>query len=99
VSRVVFYLSGLVFVPPLIPVDNWSQDAKGKFPEKLKPLVSRAAIAAMHNEMLHERDEERPFFAAMPSALPYNQYTLTVSPLPAPIRVVGLLQYYCERQE
>lgn len=41
--------------------------------------MAKAAIAAIHNEMFHERDEEKPFFAALPSTLPYNQFTLTVS--------------------
>ena len=57
--------------------DDWAA-GKNKFPEHLKAILKSVGIAAMKYDMFGERDEARDLYVALPSVLPYNQFTLTV---------------------
>ena len=60
--------------------DPWDPKQKNKFPDEFKPLVRECGRAAFHNKMFElADDEDSKFFHALPSVLPYNTFTLTVS--------------------
>lgn len=63
----------------IMKLDSWDPNAKNKFPEHLRTPLARAGIAAYHHDLFGEREEAKGFFTALTSALPYNQFTLTVS--------------------
>jgi hypothetical protein len=61
-------------------IDNWLGD-KAKFPDTLRAVVFDVGVAAYHNGMFNFKEGiDEPFFHALPSVLPYNCFTLTVSP-------------------
>ncbi len=62
----------------VVRVDRWLAD-KGQFPDRLKPFLKAAGIAAMRHDMFGEREEANSFYMCLPSTLPYNRLTLTVS--------------------
>ncbi|RXK39697.1 hypothetical protein M231_03052 [Tremella mesenterica] len=55
----------------------WDVASKGKFPEHLKEPLRLAGQAAFRHNMFNDREDDKPFFLALPSLLPYNNFTLT----------------------
>ncbi|WVF68361.1 hypothetical protein IAT40_003126 [Kwoniella sp. CBS 6097] len=58
---------------------DWSHGARGKFPDHLRPFLQAAGRAAYEHDLFGLADREgvdKSFFLALPSALPYNEFTL-----------------------
>ncbi|WVR07923.1 hypothetical protein IAU60_004966 [Kwoniella sp. DSM 27419] len=58
---------------------SWSTNVKGKFPDHLRAYLQAAGRAAYEHELFGLADREgvdKSFFHALPSALPYNEFTL-----------------------
>ena len=66
-----------------IIVEAWNPGEKAKFPEHLKPRLKRVGRAAFEHDMFGTREDSRGLYQALTSALPYNQFTLTVCRAPS----------------
>ncbi|OCF39684.1 hypothetical protein I317_06539 [Kwoniella heveanensis CBS 569] len=58
---------------------DWNHGVRGKFPEHLRKYLQEAGQAAFEHDLFGLNDREgvdKSFFLALPSALPYNEFTL-----------------------
>jgi hypothetical protein len=64
--------------------DSWSAGQRGKFPDNLRPPLRKVGQTAFQYDLftfeVKEGKDISPFFESLPSVLPYNKFTLTVSP-------------------
>ena len=58
----------------MLITDPWNPNTKSKFPEHLRAPLQTVGEAAYRCDMFNET-----LFSALPSVLPYNSFTLTVS--------------------
>ncbi|WVQ95912.1 hypothetical protein IAU59_003011 [Kwoniella sp. CBS 9459] len=58
---------------------DWGSGTRGKFPDHLRGFLNAAGRAAYEHDLFGLNDREgadKSFFLALPSALPYNEFTL-----------------------